>query len=139
MMRGADYNLARMSGMLDLSRDEKARVGRLRPRRRAVNRAAVRPDGYHVGKLAFRRKVAGNVLVIHDSLFHQHLSERQGTNFRTASSLNVCSAVETSPRAAELQRNSNDPEGRSGDKAAWQNFCRENFAMSVLDFGIIRA
>ena len=52
---------------------------------------------------------------------------------------NVCSAVETSPRAAELQRNSNDPEGRSGDKAAWQNFCRENFAMSVLDFGIIRA
>ncbi len=105
MMRGADYNLARMSGMLDLSRDEKARVGRLRPRRRAVNRAAVRPDGYHVGKLAFRRKVAGNVLVIHDSLFHQHLSERQGPNFRTASSLNVCSAVETSPRAAELQRN----------------------------------
>ena len=41
MMRRADYNLARMSGMLDLSSDEKAKAGWLRPRRRAVNRAAV--------------------------------------------------------------------------------------------------
>ena len=36
----------------------------LRPRRRAVDRAAMRPDGYHVGELAFRRKGAGDVLVV---------------------------------------------------------------------------
>ena len=36
----------------------------LRPRRRAVDRAAMRPDGYHVGELAFRRKVARDVLVV---------------------------------------------------------------------------
>ena len=67
-VKGTGYSFASMSGMLDLSRDEKARVGRLRPRRRAVNRAAVRPDGYHVGKLAFRRKVAGNVRIVHFAL-----------------------------------------------------------------------
>ena len=41
MMRREDYSLARMSGMLDLSKDEKAKAGWLRPRRRAVDRAAV--------------------------------------------------------------------------------------------------
>ena len=63
-MRKAGYSLARMSGMLDLSKDENAKAGWLRPCRRAVNRAAMRPDGYHVGELAFRRKVAGDVLVV---------------------------------------------------------------------------
>ena len=42
-VRREDYNLARMSGMLDLSKDEKAKAGWLRPRRRAVDRAAARP------------------------------------------------------------------------------------------------
>ena len=37
---------------------------RLRPRRRAVDRAAVRPDWDYVGKLALRRKVAGDVCVV---------------------------------------------------------------------------
>ena len=36
----------------------------LRPRRRAMDRAAMRPDGYHVGKLAFCREIAGDVLVV---------------------------------------------------------------------------
>ena len=58
------YSFIRMSGMLDLSRDEKAKVGWLRPCRRAVNRAAVRSYGNHFGQLALRRKVAGDVLVI---------------------------------------------------------------------------
>ena len=40
------------------------RGGRLFPRRRAVDRAAMRPDGNHFGQLAFRRKVAGDVLVV---------------------------------------------------------------------------
>ena len=40
-MRKAGYSLARMSGMLDLSKDENAKAGWLRPCRRAVNRAAV--------------------------------------------------------------------------------------------------
>ena len=43
MTRRAGYSLARMSGMLDLSKDEKAKAGWLRPRRRAVDRAAARP------------------------------------------------------------------------------------------------
>ena len=34
------------------------------PRRRAVDRAAMCPDWDYVGKLAFRRQVAGNVLVV---------------------------------------------------------------------------
>ena len=38
--------------------------GRLFPRRRAVDRAAMRPDGDYLWKLALRRKVAGNVLVV---------------------------------------------------------------------------
>ena len=62
MMRS--YNLARMSGMLDLSKDEKAKAGWLRPRRRAVDRAAVRSYGNHFGQLALRRKVAGDVRVV---------------------------------------------------------------------------
>ena len=37
------------------------RGGRLFPRRRTVDRAAMRPDGDYLGQLAFRRKVAGNV------------------------------------------------------------------------------
>ena len=64
MMRREDYNLARMSGMLDLSKDEKAKAGWLRPRRRAVDRAVVRSYGNHFGQLALRRKVARDVLVI---------------------------------------------------------------------------
>ena len=104
MTRSAgEYHIfASMSGMLDLSRDEKAKHflprwlrdvqyqcraemivtmstscqsrrcairgsgmgAMLRPRRRAVDRAAMRPDGYHVGELAFRRKVAWDVRVV---------------------------------------------------------------------------
>ena len=37
---------------------------RLRPRRRAVDRAAMRTNGNCVGKLALCRKVAGDVLVV---------------------------------------------------------------------------
>ena len=37
---------------------------RLCPRRRAVDRAAVRPDWDYVGKLALRRKIAGDVCVV---------------------------------------------------------------------------
>ena len=37
---------------------------RLRPRRRAVDRAAMRPYWDYVGKLALRRKVAGDVCVV---------------------------------------------------------------------------
>ena len=62
--KGTGYLFARVSGMLDLSRDEKAKVEQLRPRRRTVDRASVRPDGYDVGELALRRKVAGDVRVI---------------------------------------------------------------------------
>ena len=39
----------------------RSRGGRLLPRCRAVDRAAVRPDGNHFRQLALRRKVAGNV------------------------------------------------------------------------------
>ena len=39
-------------------------VRRLCPRRRAVERAPVRPDGDYAGKLALRRKVAGDVCVV---------------------------------------------------------------------------
>ena len=38
--------------------------GRLCPRRRAVDRAAMHPDLYYVGKLALRRKVAGDIPAI---------------------------------------------------------------------------
>ena len=51
MMRGA-----RVSGGFN-----RRRCGWLFPRRRAVYRAAMRPDGNHFGQLALRRKVAGDV------------------------------------------------------------------------------
>ena len=54
MMRGA-----RVSGGFRRRRD-----GRLFPRRRAVDRAVVRPDGNYLGQLALSRKVAGNVRVV---------------------------------------------------------------------------
>ena len=44
-----------------MSKDEKAKTGWLRPRRRAVDRAAVRSYGNHFGQLALRRKVARDV------------------------------------------------------------------------------
>ena len=44
--------------------DKLWRGGRLCQRRRVVDRAAMRPDWDYVGKLALRRKVAGDVFVV---------------------------------------------------------------------------
>ena len=54
MQRGA-----LMSGL-----EKPPRGRRLCPRRRTVDRAAVRADGDYLWKLALRRKVAGNVLIV---------------------------------------------------------------------------
>ena len=59
MKAGAD------GGMADGCRERRLRCGgRLCPRRRAVDRAAMRTNGNCVGKLALCRKVAGDVLVV---------------------------------------------------------------------------
>ena len=58
-MKRTGYRWAKIRGAYRLSRGR-----RLCPCRRAVDRAAVRPDWDYVGKLALRRKVAGNIGIV---------------------------------------------------------------------------
>ena len=63
---------------------------RLCPRRRAVDRAAMRPDWDYVGKLALRWKIAGDVCVVRSMIAdvgksfmrieHKYLSAKLVTN-----------------------------------------------------------
>ena len=88
---------------------------RLRPRRRAVDRAAMRTNGNCVGKLALCRKVAGDVLVVgghgaeffagafmrieHDYGFPRALQAAAGGSLRKTRRPATCSAKNGATRS----------------------------------------